>query len=173
MVQNVFVMLDVSGSIAKHAERIGEINDLMRSVFETLESAASMRGGLFVRVVTFSDKVKEIVPESDWFWYDLTPDAFGGVTFLAPAYAHIAQSVKKNGLDMAQTLIVLVTDGMPVDDYGEEERGFDPDNVSLRLYYGLGRKESTLASIHTNQVSAQNCHTLADLTFRIEKMLGC
>jgi uncharacterized protein YegL len=116
----IFV-LDVSGSM--HGEKIAALNYAIKEAIPAMQEAAhkNVNAEIMVRVLTFSDDVNWFIerePIKDFLWHDIKPQ---GLSNLGRAFTELARILDESlmpdrGLP---PVIVLITDGMPTDDYKE------------------------------------------------------
>lgn len=149
--RHIFLLLDTSGSM--NHEQIGIVNHMFRELFSELDELYRQHL-ITVDTILFSDDavLLEDVPylsDKQLTWFDLPREKFQGRTSLGKAYRLVQQTCKLFDYPVVDTLIVLVTDGLPTDNFVFELEKMDPKKQSKRLSFLLGEKAKSIVQIHT------------------------
>lgn len=116
-----FWVIDCSGSMA--GEKIGAVNHAISEVIPEMKEAAkdNANAKLLIRTMQFSTGASWVTPEwvdiDEFYWHDLIAE--DGVTDLGAAFELLASelSIPPMPQRALPPVIVLVSDGLPTDDY--------------------------------------------------------
>jgi uncharacterized protein YegL len=171
-----FVLADCSGSMAADG-KMRALNNAMRETIPHLVEVADANphAQVLVRVMAFSTgarwHVSTPTPIERFAWEDLTAD---GYTDLGAALMQLAGELRSPPMDerALPPAIVLVSDGMPTDDYRAALNALldEPWGArSVRLAVGIGRDadremlDGFVSSTELGAVTANNPEQLAHM----------
>jgi len=134
-------------------EQIGIVNHMFRELFSELDELYRQHL-ITVDTVLFSDDAVlledvQALSNKQLTWFDLPRETFQGRTSLGKAYQLVQQTCKLFDYPLTETLIVLVTDGLPTDNFVFELEKMDPKKQTKRLSFLLGEKAKSIIQIHT------------------------
>ncbi len=155
--KHIFLLLDTSGSM--NLEQIGIVNHMFRELFSELDELYRQHL-ITVDTVLFSDDAVlledvQALSNKQLTWFDLPRETFQGRTSLGKAYRLVQQTCKLFDYPLTDTLIVLVTDGLPTDNFVFELEKMDPKKQTKRLSFLLGEKAKSIIQIHTGFKTAK------------------
>ena len=136
----LYFLVDCSGSVVSgDSTLVGQLNDLLRDAAERL---ADMAEDMFV--FTYAD-------EAELYWtyskeqtfYDIPLDKFGGRSSLGKCYAAVVKHMETLGVDIADAVLVLVSDGEATDNYKRASEELDPKHKAVRVGLTLGKVTGT------------------------------
>lgn len=121
----LYFVIDTSGSM--DGAKIGSVNDTMENIISELK-LHSNKTDIFVNVLSFARKSKWMfefpIKIEDFVWETLSAS---GMTSLGDACNQLAEHIDNN-VDDDEIKILLISDGLPTDDYDE---GLEKLNNSL------------------------------------------
>ncbi|MBE0700609.1 MAG: VWA domain-containing protein [Acholeplasmataceae bacterium] len=165
--KHIFLLLDTSGSM--NLEQIGIVNDMFREIYNELNNMYQEQL-ISVDTVLFSDEAKHLeefqyLENGQLTWFDLHQEHFKGKTSLGKAYQLVHQILRLYDYKINDVVLVLITDGLPTDNFVVSLERLDQKRQSKRLTYVLGDKAKSIIQAHVAfDVSAiyKNPHTLIE-----------
>ena len=147
-----FIILDCSGSIVSDdTSKIGLLNDLVRSLIETLLG----EGLMSIRVIAYANNAKVYCECKGMNTYlDIPSSKFGGRSNLGKAYELVGEIIKQEELSLEKCAIMLISDGEATDNYKLKLEHLDPENKTYRIALSIGTLHLTTEK-HAN--SYQRC----------------
>jgi uncharacterized protein YegL len=134
-------LVDCSGSMQVDG-KIEQLNNAIKEAIPEMRSveAENPFAKILVRAIKFSNgaswHVSQAVPVTDFAWADLEAD---GVTDMGEAFAKVAEqlSIERMGERGFPPVLVLLTDGMPTDDWKK--------GLKKLMEQGWGKRASRIA----------------------------
>lgn len=134
--RSAFIILDCSGSIVSDdTSKIGLLNDLVRTLIETLLS----EGLMSIRVIAYANSAK-VYCECNGIntFLDIPASKFGGRSNLGKAYELVNDIITKEELSLEECMMMLISDGEATDNYKLKLEQMDPDNKAYRIALSIG-----------------------------------
>lgn len=131
----IFALVDTSGSIRQNAK--GQINDIL----EEIAREVSKVDKAFLSIITYGDsaKVHKDVLSKNY----LAINTFEGRSNLGEGYNKIKDIMSVFGVNLKESLILLISDGLATDDYKKALGALDPFHISKRVTFQLDEERLT------------------------------
>jgi uncharacterized protein YegL len=160
----VYLLIDVSGSMA--GEPIESVKNGIQLLLSTLRKEPQALETAYLSIITFSDKVTQVVPLTEVASFQLPNITASGGTSLGQALLTVAETAKKEVVKNTSTekgdwkpLVFLMTDGQPTDNVEKGLQAFKEGKWGIVVACAAGSRADTslLSRITENVVVLDTC----------------